>query len=49
MDDPYILGRIPPNHLDLEIIPFAPNLLVVIANGNHELCNSTKNDIEKAC
>ncbi len=42
MDDLYILGQIPPNHLDLEIIPFAPNPLVVIANGNHELCNSTK-------
>ncbi|WP_040727300.1 LysR family transcriptional regulator [Thiomicrorhabdus sp. Kp2] len=37
MDDLYILGQIPPSHLDLEIIPFARNPLVVIANSNHEL------------
>lgn len=37
LDDLYILGQVPPSHLDLEVIPFAPNPLVVIANSEHEL------------
>jgi DNA-binding transcriptional LysR family regulator len=37
LDDLYILGQVPPTHLDLEVIPFAPNPLVIIANKDHEL------------
>jgi len=37
MDDIYILGQIPPSNLELEVIPFAPNPLVMIANRNHPL------------
>lgn len=37
MDDIYILGQIPPSNLELEIIPFVPNPLVMIANRNHPL------------
>ncbi|MDX1795686.1 MAG: LysR substrate-binding domain-containing protein, partial [Hydrogenovibrio sp.] len=37
MDDLYILGQVPPSNLELEVIPFAPNPLVVIANRNNPL------------
>lgn len=37
LDDLYILGQIPTTHLDLEVVPFAPNPLVVIANSENEL------------
>ncbi len=37
LDDLYILGQAPPSHLDLEIVPFAPNPLVVIAHSKHPL------------
>jgi len=37
LDDMYILGQIPPNDLDLEVIPFAPNPLVIIAHRNNPL------------
>ncbi|WP_428086693.1 LysR substrate-binding domain-containing protein [Candidatus Thioglobus sp.] len=37
LDDLYILGQIPTTHLDLEVIPFASNPLVVIANRENEL------------
>lgn len=37
MDDLYILGQIPSNHSDFEVITFAPNPLVVIANKDRGL------------
>ena len=37
LDDLYILGQVPKSHLDLKVIPFAPNPLVMIANRNHPL------------
>ncbi|QKI89994.1 LysR family transcriptional regulator [Thiomicrorhabdus xiamenensis] len=37
MDDLYILGQIPNNSQDLEVLPFAPNPLVIIANRNNPL------------
>ncbi|WP_319558332.1 LysR family transcriptional regulator [Thiomicrorhabdus sp.] len=37
MDDLYILGQIPPSSQDLEVHPFVPNPLVIIANRSHPL------------
>jgi len=37
LDDLYILGQAPPSYLELEIVPFAPNPLVVIAHQDHPL------------
>lgn len=37
LDDLYILGQVPPSNLDLNVIPFAPNPLVIIAHKDHEL------------
>lgn len=37
LDDLYILGQVPPSSWDLEVIPFAPNPLVMIANSRHDL------------
>lgn len=37
LDDLYILGQIPPSNMDLEVHPFAPNPLVMIANKHHPL------------
>lgn len=37
LDDLYILGQVPPSYLELELVPFAPNPLVVIAHGDHPL------------
>ncbi len=37
LDDLYILGQVPDTKLDLEVIPFAANPLVVIANKNNDL------------
>jgi len=37
MDDLYILGQVPHSSQDLQVIPFAPNPLVIIANRNHPL------------
>ncbi len=37
LDDLYILGQIPSSNLDIEVVPFTPNPLVIIANRNHPL------------
>ncbi|BBP44116.1 LysR family transcriptional regulator [Thiosulfativibrio zosterae] len=37
LDDLYILGQVPPTHLDLTSVPFAPNPLCIIAHKNHPL------------
>lgn len=37
LDDLYILGQLPPNELDLQVIPFMPNPLVIIANETNPL------------
>ncbi|WP_051640859.1 LysR family transcriptional regulator [Thiomicrorhabdus sp. Milos-T2] len=37
LDDLYIMGQIPPQELDLNVTPFAPNPLVIIAPKNHAL------------
>ena len=42
LDDLYILGQIPDNAQDLEIVPFLPNPLVIIAHRDHELASKKK-------
>ncbi|WP_130536511.1 LysR family transcriptional regulator [Thiomicrorhabdus indica] len=37
LDDLYIIGQVPRNSSDLEVVPFLPNPLVIIANHTHEL------------
>ena len=37
LDDIYILGQIPQTSFNLEVVPFATNPLVIIANREHEL------------
>ncbi len=37
LDDLYILGQVPPNELDLTVIPFVPNPLVIISHENNPL------------
>lgn len=37
LSDLYIIGHVPDSSLDLEVIPFAPNPLVVIAHRDHPL------------
>ena len=37
LDDLYILGRVPPSNMDMEVVPFTPNPLVIIANRDHPL------------
>jgi DNA-binding transcriptional LysR family regulator len=37
LDDLYILGQVAPIDLDLKVIPFAPNPLVIVAHRDHEL------------
>ena len=37
LDDLYILGQVPPIDLDLVVIPFAPNPLVIVAHKSNEL------------
>jgi len=37
LDDLYILGHVPPSNIDMEIVPFTPNPLVIIAHREHEL------------
>lgn len=37
LDDLYILGQVPPTHLDLKSVPFAPNPLCIIAHKDHPL------------
>lgn len=37
LDDLYILGQIPKSSLDLEVVPFLPNPLVIIAHRDHPL------------
>lgn len=37
LDDLYILGHVPPSNIDMEIVPFTPNPLVIIANREHPL------------
>lgn len=37
LDDLYIIGQVPANSADLEVVPFIPNPLVIIAHKNHKL------------
>ncbi|MBN2647931.1 MAG: LysR family transcriptional regulator [Thiotrichales bacterium] len=37
LDDLYIIGQVPSSWQELEVTPFIPNPLVIIANRNHEL------------
>lgn len=37
LDDLYILGQIQASNMDLKVVPFAPNPLVIIANKQHPL------------
>lgn len=39
LDDLYILGQVPKASVDLQVIPFAPNPLVIIAHKDHPLAN----------
>jgi len=39
LDDLYILGQVPKASVDLQVIPFAPNHLVIIAHKDHPLAN----------
>ncbi len=38
--DLYIMGQVPHSRMDLEVIPFAPNPLLVIAHRSHPLANA---------
>lgn len=48
LDDLYILGHVPPSNMDMEIVPFTPNPLVIIANREHPLVGKkvTLEDLE---
>lgn len=37
LDDLYIIGQVPTNSQDLEVVPYIPNPLVMIAHPEHEL------------
>ncbi|BBP47056.1 transcriptional regulator [Thiosulfatimonas sediminis] len=37
LDDLYIIGQVPSNAHDLEVVPYIPNPLVIIAHPEHEL------------
>lgn len=37
LDDLYILGHVPPSNIAMEVVPFTPNPLVIIANSEHHL------------
>ncbi|QGT78237.1 LysR family transcriptional regulator [Guyparkeria halophila] len=47
LSDLYIIGHVPDSGLDLELIPFAPNPLVVIAHRNHPLARERNIPIER--
>jgi DNA-binding transcriptional LysR family regulator len=46
-DDLYILGQMPRSDLDLEVIPFAPNPLHVMAHRKHPLASAGKISLER--
>jgi DNA-binding transcriptional LysR family regulator len=46
-DDLYILGQIPRSELDLEVIPFAPNPLHVLAHREHPLASKKNIPLER--
>ncbi len=46
-DDLYILGQMPKSDLDLEIIPFAPNPLHVMAHRKHPLASAKRIPLER--
>ncbi len=46
-DDLYILGQMPKSDLDLEIIPFAPNPLHVMAHRKHPLASAARIPLER--
>lgn len=45
LDDLYILGHITPSNIPMEVVPFTPNPLVIIANRHHHLVGK-KVDLE---
>ena len=47
LDDLYILGQIPDSAQDLEIVPFLPNPLVIIAHRDHELAGKKKISLKR--
>ncbi len=47
LSDLYISGHVPPSNLDLEVIPFAPNPLVVIAPRSHPLAEEQDIPLER--
>jgi len=47
LSDLYIIGQVPSTRLDLEVIPFAPNPLVVIAHRDHPLAKERNIPIER--
>lgn len=46
LDDLYILGRLPPSNMDMEVVPFTSNPLVIIAHRDHPLVG-TKVTLER--
>jgi len=46
LSDLYIIGHVPDSSLDLEVIPFAPNPLVVIAHRDHPLAGEKNIPLE---
>ena len=47
LSDLYIIGHVPDSGLDLELIPFAPNPLVVIAHRDHPLARERDIPLER--
>ena len=47
LSDLYIIGQVPSTRLDLEVIPFSPNPLVVIAHRDHPLANMRNIPVER--
>ncbi|WP_372592258.1 LysR family transcriptional regulator [Guyparkeria sp.] len=47
LSDLYIIGHVPDSGLDLELIPFAPNPLVVIAHRDHPLARERHIPLER--
>ncbi|MGM0516343.1 MAG: LysR substrate-binding domain-containing protein [Pseudomonadota bacterium] len=47
LSDLYIIGHVPDSSLDLEVIPFAPNPLVVIAHRDHPLAGEKNIPLER--
>jgi DNA-binding transcriptional LysR family regulator len=46
-DDLYIVGQVPRSELDLEVIPFAPNPLHVLAHPEHPLASARNIPLER--